>query len=96
MAKYIMLLNWTDQGIRSVKDSPKRLDAAREAARKVGCELQEFYMTMGAYDMVATVEAPDDEAMAKFTLMVAGQGNVRSTTLKAFTETGYRSLVGAI
>lgn len=96
MAKYIMLLNWTDQGIKTVKDSPKRLDAAREAARKLGCELQDFYMTMGAYDMVATVEAPTDEAMAKFTLQVGMQGNVRSTTLKAFPETGYRSLMGGL
>jgi uncharacterized protein with GYD domain len=96
MAKYIMLLNWTDQGIKTVKDSPKRLDAAREAARKIGCELQDFYMTMGAFDMVATVEAPDDEAMGKFILMVAAQGNIRSTTLKAFPEAGYRSLIGAL
>jgi uncharacterized protein with GYD domain len=96
MAKYIMLLNWTDQGIKSVKDSPKRLDAAREAARMTGCELQDFYMTMGAYDMVALVEAPDDTAMAKFALQVAGQGNVRPTTLKAFGETDYRSLIGAL
>lgn len=96
MAKYIMLLNWTDQGIRTVKDSPKRLDAAREAARKLGCELQEFYMTMGTYDMVATVEAPDDDAMAKFILSVGGQGNVRSTTLKAFPEAGYRGLIGGL
>lgn len=96
MAKYIMLLNWTDQGIRTVKDSPKRLDAAREGARKIGCELQEFYMTMGTFDMVAIVEAPDDDAMAKFILMVGAQGNIRSTTLKAFAETGYRSLIGAL
>lgn len=96
MAKYIMLLNWTDQGIKTVKDSPKRLDAARDAARKVGCELQDFYMTMGAYDMVATVEAPDDEAMGKFILSVAAQGNVRSTTLKAFPEMGYRSLISGL
>jgi uncharacterized protein with GYD domain len=53
-------------------------------------------MTMGAYDMVATVEAPDDEAMAKFILMVGAQGNIRSTTLKAFAESGYRTLIGAL
>ena len=52
MARYIMLLNWTDQGIKSVKESPKRLDAARSLAKKMGCEIRDFYMTTGTYDMV--------------------------------------------
>jgi uncharacterized protein with GYD domain len=96
MAKYITLVNWTDQGIKSIKDSPKRLDAARALAKKLGCEMQDFYMTMGAYDMVAMVEAPDDEAIAKFALALGVGGNVRTTTLKAFPEQTYRKLIGSL
>ena len=71
MATYILLMNWTDQGIKTVKDSPKRLDAARAIAKKGGCELRDFYMTIGKHDMIAVLEAPDDEAAAKFVLNAA-------------------------
>jgi uncharacterized protein with GYD domain len=96
MARYIMLVNWTDQGIRNVKDSPKRLDAARSAAKGVGAEMREFYMTMGDHDMVAIMDAPTDEAMAKFALVLGGAGNVRTKTLKAFSETEYRAIIGSL
>lgn len=96
MAKYIQLLNWTDQGVKTVKDSPKRLDAARALAKKMGCEIGEFYMTTGACDMVVIADAPDDETMAKFSLTLAMGGNVRTTTLKAFTEDSYRKIVGGL
>jgi uncharacterized protein with GYD domain len=96
MAHYILLVNWTDQGIRNVKESPKRLDAARDAAKSLGAEIKDFYMTMGAYDIVAHVEAADDEAMAKFVLRLASAGNVRTTSLKAFTESEYRSIIGGL
>ncbi len=96
MAKYIMLMNWTDQGIKSVKESPKRADAARAVAKKLGCELRKLYMTIGAYDLVGIVEAPDDEAAAKFALTVAAGGNIRTTTLKAFSEESYRRIIGSL
>jgi uncharacterized protein with GYD domain len=96
MAKYIMLLNWTDQGIKAVKDSPKRLDAAKELARKLGGEFKKFYMTTGAYDMVAVVELPDDAAAAKFVLTLGSGGAIRSQTLKAFSEESYRAILGAL
>lgn len=96
MAIYITLLNWTDQGIKNIKDSPKRLDSVRELAKRNGCEVQGFYMTIGSYDMVVIVEAPDDEAAAKLLLTIGSAGNVRSTTLKAFPEDAYRSIVGAM
>ena len=96
MAKYIALTNWTDQGIKNVKESPNRVDAARDLAKSLGCEMQDFYMTIGAYDMVVTIEAPDDETVAKFALSLAKAGNVRTTTLKAFTEDSYREIIGAI
>jgi uncharacterized protein with GYD domain len=96
MAKYIVLSNWTDQGIKTVKESPARLDKAREAAKKLGCELKKFYMTIGAHDMVVIFEAPDDETMAKLALTIGGAGNVRTTTLKAFSEDSYRKIVGSV
>jgi uncharacterized protein with GYD domain len=96
MARYIELLNWTDQGVKNVKDSPKRLDAARQLAKKMGCEVREFYMTTGACDMVVIVDAPDDEAVAKFNLTLAMGGNVRTTTLKAFPEDAYRKIIGGL
>jgi uncharacterized protein with GYD domain len=96
MAKYIVLLNWTDQGIKTIKDSPKRVDSVRELAKKDGCEMRDFYMTIGSYDMVAIVEAPDDEAAAKLMLKIGSTGNVRSTTLKAFPEDAFRKIVGSL
>lgn len=96
MGKYIALASWTDQGIRNVKDSPGRLDAARKLAKKYGCEMQDFYMTIGAHDMVVTIEAPDDDSMAKLALALGAAGNVRTTTLKAFTEESYRKIVAAL
>ena len=57
MARYILLMNWTDQGVKNVRESPSRLDAGRALAKKMGCELREFYMTAGTSDMVAIVEA---------------------------------------
>ena len=96
MAKYIALLNWTDQGIKSIKESPKRVDSVRALAKKNGCEMQDFYMTIGSYDMVAILEAPDDAAAAKLLLTIGSAGNVRSTTLKAFPEDAYRTIVGSL
>jgi uncharacterized protein with GYD domain len=96
MAKYVLLMNWTDQGIRNVKDSPKRLDAGKALAKKMGGEIKKFYMTTGAHDMVAVVELPDDEAVAKFVLSLGSQGNVRTTTLKAYSEPSYRTILGSL
>jgi uncharacterized protein with GYD domain len=91
-----LLLNWTEQGAKAVKDSPGRLDAARALAKKMGCEFGTFHMTMGAYDMVVTMNAPDDDTMAKFALTIAAAGNIRSTTLKAFSEDAYRKIIAAV
>ena len=96
MARYIMLSNWTEQGIKNVKESPKRLDAAKALAKKFNGEVVEFYMTTGAHDMVVMLEAPDDEAAAKFALSLGSAGNVRTTTLKAFSEQSYRSIIGSL
>jgi uncharacterized protein with GYD domain len=96
MAEYILLMNWTEQGIRKIKDSPKRLDAARKLAKACGAKFGDFYMTIGKYDMLAHLTAPDDATVAKFVLRAASGGNVRTTTLKAFTESEYRKIIGAL
>ena len=96
MATYFALASWTEQGIKNIKESPRRLDAARELARKFGVELKDFYMTIGPYDMVVRLEAPDDGAVAKFILALCSGGAVKTTTLKAFTEAEYREVVGAL
>lgn len=93
MATYIMLMDWTEQGIRNVKDSPKRLDAAKEMCRQHGAELITFYMTMGSHDGVLVLEAPSDDVVAKIALAVGVRGNVRTTTLKAFTEAQFRQII---
>lgn len=86
MATYIMLANFTDQGIRSVKDTTKRADAVREAAKKFGVNMKEIYWTMGQYDMVVTAEAPDDASLSAFALAVGSAGNIRGQTLRAHSK----------
>ncbi|TCD11280.1 GYD domain-containing protein [Oricola cellulosilytica] len=96
MTVYILLINWTEQGVKSVRDSPKRLDAAKKALADIGGKFREFYLTMGDYDMVAVVEAPDDAVMARYALQLGMMGNVRTHTLKAFPEAAYREIVASM
>jgi uncharacterized protein with GYD domain len=96
MATYISLIKWTDQGIRNVKDVPKRIDASRELQRKHGAEMTAIYMTMGEYDVVSIVEAPDDETVAKILLALGSAGNVRTVTMKAFNEAELRQIIGSL
>ncbi len=91
-----MLSSWTPQGIGQVKESPARLDAAKQAAQAMGAEITAFYLVMGRYDMVIVAEAPDDETIAKLVLATGAQGNVRTETLRAFTEAEYRNLLAAL
>ena len=84
MASFIMLGNYTQQGMTNIKGSPGRVDAARKLAETCGAEVKDFHLTMGAHDFVATIEAPNDEAVARFSLAVGALGNARTTTLKAF------------
>ncbi len=96
MPTYVSLINYTDQGVRNIKDSPKRLDAAKKLIKDMGGELKAVYLTMGAYDLVTVAEAPNDETVAKFVLTLAAAGNVRTVTMKAFPETEYRKLVSTL
>ena len=96
MATYLSLINWTEQGIRTVKDSPKRLEAARKALKKLGGELKAFYMLQGHYDGVLIFDIPSDEELAKFLLTTGVAGNVRTTTLRAFTEEEFMKHIAAL
>jgi uncharacterized protein with GYD domain len=86
MATYIVLVNYTEQGIKNVKDTTKRADAVRELAKKFGATVREFYWTMGKYDLVVVFEAPDDAAMTTLSLTIASAGNVRTQTMRAFSR----------
>lgn len=96
MPTYITLAHYTPQGIANIKDSPARLDAAKQAAQALGAEVKAFYLTMGQYDLVVVIEAPDEETVAKLILATGAQGNVRTETLRAFTEAEFRKLVAAL
>ena len=96
MPTYITLASWTEQGIKNVKESPARLAAFKQAAQSMGCEVKEFYLVTGKYDMVLVMEAPDDEAVAKLSLATGSKGFVRTETLRAFPENEYRALVSAL
>ncbi len=86
MATYISLIQFTDQGIRNVKDTVKRGEAAIAEAQKMGMKITEEFWTMGAYDVVVLFDAPDDATMSAFTLKVGSMGNVKSQTLRAFRK----------
>jgi len=96
MPHYISLLRYTAQGAAKVKESPARLDAARKLATSMGGKIQSWHLTMGKYDAVFISEFPDDEAVARFMLSVASQGNVTTQTLKAFNEDEYRKIIGSL
>ena len=84
MATYVSLISWTDQGIKSFSDTLDRAEAGKQLAGKFGGALKEIYWTIGPYDIVAISEAPDDESATAFALALSSQGNVRTTTLRAF------------
>jgi uncharacterized protein with GYD domain len=84
MPRYVTLVNWTDQGVKNYKDTVDRFEAAQEAASARGARLTDAYWTVGSYDMVVIVEAPDDETATAALLSVGAAGNVRTTTLRAF------------
>ena len=96
MASYIVLANYTEQGIRSVGDTLKRTDAVKALANKAGVTLKETYWTLGAYDVVAIFEAPDDESMTALGLSLGKMGNVRTQTLRAFSAADMKGILGKV
>ncbi len=93
MATFITLGNYTAQGIANIKDSPDRIDAAREQLAALNVEIKEFYLTMGEYDIVTVVEAPDNKTAVKALIALGVQGNITTTTLAALTEHEFRTLI---
>jgi uncharacterized protein with GYD domain len=96
MPTYISLINWTDQGIRNVKEAPRRLDAFKKEAEAAGGKVSRYYLTMGRYDGLLIVECPNDEVAATLLLSGGSQGNVNTETLKAFNEAEYREIIAKI
>lgn len=96
MATYIALSNFTDQGIRTIKDTVKRADLVKESASKFGCKVKEIYWTLGQYDLVVTFEAPDAQSLTAFGLAIGSAGNVRTQTLPAFDRSEMSTIVSKI
>jgi uncharacterized protein with GYD domain len=96
LATYLLLCNWTEQGLRSIKEAPERRRRATQLAEQLGCKIVGVFMTLGPYDLTIRVEAPDDETIARLALSIAAQGNLRTTTLKAFPAEEFERIVGSL
>lgn len=96
MALYVMLVSWTDQGVRNVKNTIKRADAVVATARKQKCRVRELLWTMGSYDALAIIEAPNDQAMSALSLSIARQGNVRTLTMRAYEKADFAKVIAAV
>ena len=96
MATFISLLNYSEKGIKNIKDAPNRAAAAKKLAQSLGGDITQIYLTMGAYDLIAVSEFPDAATAAKFALTVGAQGNVRTTTLQAFSASEMADIIGSL
>jgi len=92
MPTFICLMNWTDQGAKTAKDAVKRQQAGKSLAEKLGGKLLSGYVTTGQYDVVVTVEMPNGEAMLKFASALSSTGNIRTTTVRAYTPEEFSKL----
>jgi uncharacterized protein with GYD domain len=96
MANYIMLGRFTDKGIATIKESPSRLDAVKDLFRTLGGQLKGFYLVTGQYDLICIVDVPNDEVLAKAVLTIGAKGNVKTETIRAFSEEEYRKIIGSL
>jgi uncharacterized protein with GYD domain len=96
MPTFICSFNWTDQGIRSVKDVPKRAAASKELAKKLGVEVKQVYLTSGEHDFVAIVETANGDNVAKWAMALGAQGSLRSRTVRAWPEVEFLKLVSEL
>ena len=96
MLTFICSLGWTEQGIKAVKDAPKRAEAARALAKKVGVEIKQVYMTSGDDDVVVILETETGDNVAKFALALSSQGNVRTKTVRAWSEAEMQKLISEL
>jgi uncharacterized protein with GYD domain len=94
MPAYLVLGNFTEQGVRNVKDTTKRAEALRDLAKKAGCSVKDVYWTLGQYDTAAIIEAPDEAAISAFGLSVGALGNVRTQTLRLFSAEEMTKILG--
>jgi len=96
MATYISLIKYTQKGIENIKESPNRLDAAKQAFKAMGAEIKEYYLVTGQYDAVVISEAPNDETVAKLALSIGSKGSIRTETFRAFPEDEYRKVIASL
>lgn len=96
MATYISLVNYTQKGIEKIKESPARLKKFKDLVNASGGDIKAFYLTLGRYDIVVIIEAPDDSALAAIMLAIGSTGAVRSETLKAFSEGEFKAIIGSL
>jgi uncharacterized protein with GYD domain len=96
MPTYICLARWTSKGLGDIKESPSRLDAARKLFQSWGLILKDFFLVTGQYDFIFIAEAPDDAALAKAVLSIASKGAIQTETLRAFTESEYRTILSGL
>jgi uncharacterized protein with GYD domain len=96
MPLFIVSLNWTDQGIRAIKEAPKRSEAAKALAKKLGIQIKDIYLTSGESDLVAIIDSPSGDNVAKLAMAIGSQGNVRTKTVRAWTEAEYMKLISEL
>jgi uncharacterized protein with GYD domain len=96
MPRFVVLIDWTDQGVRNAKESPARVAQARAAFKPKGVEIESIYWTLGGHDLVAVMNATDGESLAAVLLQLAGAGNVRTKTLRAFDETEFGTVLSKL
>ncbi len=93
MATYITFISYTQKGVENMKESPARLEAAKELFKSMGAELKAFYLTMGRYDAVVISEGPNDETATKLAITIGSMGAVRTETMRAFPENEYKQII---
>jgi uncharacterized protein with GYD domain len=93
MPMYIALVNWTDQGVKGLNESPRRAQAFKDMASQMGCTVHGIFFTMGRYDIATRIEAPDDETISVLALKLGQLGNVRTETMRAYTEEEFARIV---
>lgn len=95
MPTFILSIDWTDQGVKSVRDAPKRIQATRELAKKLGAEVKQVYLTSGAgdHDLLLLIDAPHAESVVKLALSIRANGNVRTRTSRAWSEQEFKDIL---
>jgi uncharacterized protein with GYD domain len=93
MPVYVTLYKFTEQGVRNLKDSPRRVEKIKEEFKRAGAQVKEFYALMGQFDTMIIAEAPNEEVITKLNLMIDAAGNVTSQTMRAFSENDWKKMV---